>query len=628
MCHRRCLQWVSAACDVVVLQSLSASVCGQATPDKLTIIEPGAAQGAGAGQGVLHRHRKTPSSPARLVSGLGAGHDAATDTTGRDLSEMDGGVDMSRVDLLSGASWRVNRSTDSGTLSTSLRRGRPNTLGSGLPSPLRVARRSLDAAGRRDGRFASPEKCELLDCGPCAFDTSPILRDAPPPVAAPDTPEDGAAMDVGDGSSTPRDAPVTPGDAPSTPSDAVAGVQTLSGHDEAFIHESMLTDTAPLPIPDESPRSDADMPEAVRQLSASSLDGLPVSLGSKPSASSIDSGLPDSMRSKPSASSLDSGLPDSMYRKASASSLDSLPISLDSKPSAGSLDGLPESMCSKPSASSLDSGLPDSMCSKPSASSLDSGLPDSMCSKPSASSLDSGLPDSMCSKPSASSLDSGLPDSMCSKPSASSLDVLPDSMCSKPSASSLDSGLPDSLARSHSKHSVLSCDSGVDCSVADRHPSPLRLPSSPLRRTGSQSSPLRVPGVFVRSASQRRPHLPISTDMLRNDSVSAARCRLSRQGALREGEARPPLRDRNTAGGGPGGVPTTPTIKPPLMVRKPLTEGGATPRPRPRNTLLKPVKRLHGSPHSPYSGRQSPLRYKSPVKATAAITTHSNDWNI
>lgn len=148
--------------------------------------------------GLFRRHKKTPSSPARLVTNL-LGSRQSSDTSMSDSVSITSSISTGSQESVTSLEMAAKLETDlrprshrrglsaEGTPS-GLKRGKPNTVGVGLPDPAK--RRSLDQtsytspapsgpirhSSQREIFITSPKKHDHLDCSPVAFDTSPIPK--------------------------------------------------------------------------------------------------------------------------------------------------------------------------------------------------------------------------------------------------------------------------------------------------------------------------------------------------------------------------------------------------------------------------------------------------------------------
>ena len=149
--------------------------------------------------GFFRRHKKTPSSPARLVGNIlprgvalnNTNDDSISLASTTSLSSQESYTSMESAgkvdtgDYKSRSMSHQRRYSAEGSPSIGLRRGRPNTVGVGLMEP--VKRRSLDPANstapsslgpiRQSSQREinmSPERPDCLNFSPVAFDTSPI----------------------------------------------------------------------------------------------------------------------------------------------------------------------------------------------------------------------------------------------------------------------------------------------------------------------------------------------------------------------------------------------------------------------------------------------------------------------
>lgn len=189
---------------------------------------------------LFRRLKKTPSSPARLVTSLTIEHPSLNATDTNSVTLQDDEMEMSyagpnlsvQSEIVGGASRQRRHAVaaDCSLNPASLRRGRPNTLTTGLPSP--VKRRSIDTSSLKHGHspFVSPEKSD----NPSALDTSPILG-----VGALGTvghvSDDDDEEDMFERRSLERQSSKS-----SVTSEVGFHTSTDSDHDRAFLHESLL----------------------------------------------------------------------------------------------------------------------------------------------------------------------------------------------------------------------------------------------------------------------------------------------------------------------------------------------------------------------------------------------------
>ena len=183
--------------------------------------------------------------------------------------------------------------------------------------------------------------------------------------------------------------------------------------------------------------------------------------------------------------------------------------------------------------------------------------------------------------------------------------------------------------------------------IRERHESPLRFPQSQMRRQRGVS-PIRIPTIFAKADqeqyqkyremgraairhSPRKPSLPIGTDLVNAVSVQNARSRLTNEDSVLEPPSsnaghtpkrlgpKSALSVKDAENATQDVAPTTPKIKPVLMkadVTKrvlaivPPNPSEQTPARKHARSPIKPVKRLQGSPKSPNPRRNS----KSPRK--------------
>ena len=571
----------------------------------IIIIEP---PSENSKKGLFHRHPKTPSSPARLLTSVSGDQSDWTinssHMTSMDRDRAEESVSDSQLDA---SSSRHHHRCYSGD--TSLRRGRPNTVKSGLPSP-RHKRLSVEQdltgckdTSKRGATFVSPVKCEMFDCGPGAFDTSPIPSVAPDAATRDDLLPPGSTTEL----ETPQIDTEHVDNVTMEIDESSSNVDQLPlDHDNAFIQDSILcVETVPAVALETTCLETTSELDHIEMTSVPVKDAVMEHVEAAPSSDNIGNSAPmDAMSPPPHQNDVDT---------ASCSGHDVV----DSK--------LTSEMKAEPSLIHLTTDHSDSGRSSPTeGADSKNDTPSTLHTQSSDASLDSAV----CLSSDTASVDSVV----CLSSDSTSIDSV---MCVTSDAASTDSSVTDaslntplvgdSRDKSQSTGSVTSCDSGIGlgsvqqgqvkpCSLqcgdtvhlvvhtrhddqrqpdvltgkdntshnghhtkthtvakspnrcrpesVDRYWSPLRFPNSPLRRPRRGASPVRIPTIFAKAdqeaaryrelaksvlrsgASPRRsrhPSLPISTTLLRTNAVAAARCQL----ALAEGST---------------GVKTTPRI--------------------------------------------------------------------
>ena len=528
----------------------------------IVIIEPSESRK----KGLFRRHAKTPSSPGRLVTSVTSEQGDWT-MNGSDMTSMDRAEESVSDSQLDSTGARHHQRGYSGD--TSLRRGRPNTLKSGLPSP-RHKRLSVEQdATKRGATFVSPVKCEMLDCGPGAFDTSPIPNIAPDVLTGDDCmPHEGSTV-MSQVDTEQHDNNVT-----MEIDESSSNVDHLPlDHDNAFIHESILcVETAHVAA------LEMTCLETTADMGDDEMEHVEVVYNEVvPGIDSIErSPARDVPFCCPEERSLDievsDGCNDTGDSRLNAEMNAEISLTHDSSPATGS-----------DTASMLRTQLSDASLDSAVCLSSDNA---SVGSATGLSSDDTNVEIALCAP--SSSADSSLTDARLNAPLAGDSR---DKSQSTASVASSDSGIGlGAIQTGHSKpcspqhadyvHSVVHAQRGdqdllcvKDVShlsqdersandivtkpaspsrhlteSGERYWSPLRFPSSPLRRPRRGNSPVRIPTIFAKAdleaskfrdlaksalragaspKHRRQPSLPISTALLRTHAVESARYRLS-----------------------------------------------------------------------------------------------------
>ena len=564
---------------------------------------------------------QTPSSPARLVGNLMNSDDIDDDD---EEEERDVGLDSSCSSLLSGTSSNPSiaslmrlhgkpqnvrspatsseiseaetaaGATPQGANKSGLRRGKPNTMRTGLPSPAK--RRSMDPSNVIDTKdFDDDEDDDDEENGHCpglaTVDTSPIQSDAGLMAHRNLIEDDDLELVQPLIKSHPKINVQEAEDHPEEKKENVSAVGltrqsstlsvmsvTESDHDRAFINESMLAeldDTHQGPSPKNTDNDGFKMPAGVPKTSSS--QGQNTSQNSSTSDTSASSVCTVIYNGKPVPSV------DRMGQSKSDSQLSSAK-----------------------SVESIDSGI---------------GSEDGRLSM-SLQSIES----------SSSGIDNESPEFLQSV----SFDRQP-SVRGRPNLH-LSSETQNILSRAGIKPEESQEDRKSRDELKARHESPLRFPQSNMR-TQRGVSPLKIPSIFAkadeeaakyremgrkarRDSPQRKPILPIGTGLVNAGSVQNARIRLNGN----EG----PSAETSSAGHTPknlgsksaltikeNGEPATPKIKPMLLstdvTKRVLAvvppNSTDTPIRKLSRSPMKPVKRLQGSPKSP-----NPRRYSNSPK--------------
>ena len=540
--------------------------------------------------------------------------------------------------------------------STCLRRGKPNTMKSGLPSPYH--RRSIDNSIDP----SSMEREDLMECVPGAFDTSPIPK-------APDSMEDMCEGAIAtpevlpaNGNGIDRQTSVV-----SITSNMEVCDNLISEHDQAFLNESYICPDTTNYEPDESPGSTTNT-ECSPHCADGSLSNTSV-LSRTVSASSSHSAVAESAAPRGSATYTAKA----SLRFSHQRSVDSVDSAVDVSPTE-CLDTPPDV-----------TGRLQKAGSTHSVRSCDSGVSLDDASHQAKGKLQAHRYNVTSS---AQSYDvTG---------SSQSYDVTGSSQSTPTENDTPDQDLRQSIADLHNAAKVKN---GVDKleTDPDRYQSPLRFPNATSRKRGN-ASPVRIPTIFARAdreaehfrdlarsvvrtplrSSIRRPNLPISTALVRSSEVESACNRLGCTSASEalakksveennhtpEGEmgrddtightpfrvlednslhTRSVHRDRNN---GQESVLSTPRIKPALLARdvtkqvlsKNFAVAAPGDTPARCRSPVKPVKRLQGSPRSPAKSPRSPRAYSRSPRRTGAnsganrpaspIPVHVKDWEI
>ena len=604
-------------------------------------------------KGLFRRHKKTPSSPARLLNP--AGSDLSL--TGSNTSELSVGDDESLAesclecralactennDGQCADDFTDCKNCDHSTMddsrrrsngNTSLRRGKPNTVTSGLPpdryipSPDR-SRRSYDGEATGAGLpirqssqreiFASPERRELC-CDTVAFDTSPILKlDTKNPASFDD---DLANTSVASGSVGDRSI--------SRELSTVSIVSMASDFDCAFLHES-FADQA-----DES------------HLNAT------VSTNNTSVLSKTDDSFKKPLSCKVPKTTSTSDC--TAVKSAEDGNLNKAASETDiSKPSNIKADN--ETTPIK-AAQSLDSVLPTRRGLKTTNNN------DSVYIKNN-NTLRTPRRHTVQVPPILQI--PNLPISSDMQHMLVRAGMLEEDTRNKSLSSSSRESVVNLLEQGKVSTNVRQFTESLteklqDEELAKKHASPLRFPKA--RQRGS--SPVRIPTIFALADSETAGHyrnlaskntsidatgsttktkasLPISTSLLRSESVENAKQKLSGNETVELDEDKKPLKDSSNLDRIEGlDVTHTPKIKANLLPkdmgkRMPRTLAFTnTPRSfassqRYRKSPMKPVKRLRGSPQSPKSPkhRKSPNGLNNRKHGLSPIPTHIADWNV
>ena len=684
-----CLHFISIQASPSSQLDIGSRLAG--VPDSLLIMDPGAGNRK---KTFFKRHRKTPSSPARLVTHMAAElqrEKIAMASRGSSASnvkhsdhELDGSFsntelvsrlgsdlqlespgDNDKTPVIGGKMHRSNLSLDS--TATSLRRGKPNTVKTGLPLEY-SKRRSLDIDS------FPPGDDKEIDSIANTLDTSPILkehqgslfRDSPREIDV-----DTAATPISDDAHLIRQSSTSSIMSRQLSKTSLTSINPLdSGLDQAFINESVLADMTHVgEACDKSPLNETDVVDTEVDMDARysvkyscvevTVDPSDVGIHSDNTNSKINNKV--DLLSQNSIDSLDSAVgsevsPADMYKSTSLHSLQSCDSGLSIQGGNGDIH---QKLNIKSDSSLVSARL------KQQANSHNQKI--NMRAS--------------CDL-----------NKMINVSSESAPKMMNESILDLQSAAKVSSTLPQ-------------FDNDKE-EIEKRRESPHRFCNSPIRRV--PNSPVRIPTIFARAdqeavhyreiarvalggttrtASIRRPKLPISTNLVRCDSVQ--RCKKS----LRmpeydvhtpDGSAPPtgsaghtPARTNQRHGmkviefNSPGltsqsmndtmhrhtlcdsnvvntsvldVIPSTPRIKPQLLasdksnllLSKSATLAVTVDTGRYR-TPVKPVKRLQNSPHSPHSRRlsRSPRRLStSPRKpggtrrGMSPLPNQDPDWNI
>ena len=534
-------------------------------------------------KGLFRRHAKTPSSPGRLVTSVTSdqGDWTIDDVTSMDRAEES--VSDSQLDSTTGT--RHHQRGYSGD--TSLRRGRPNTLKSGLPSP-RHKRLSVeqDAASKRCATFVSPVKCEMLDCGPGTFDTSPIANIAPDAMTGDECMLPGGSTAMSQVDTERHDDNVT-----MEIDESSSNVDHLPlDHDNAFIHESILcADTAPATtlemtcLETTADMGDDEMvPVEVYNGTVPGSDAA-AEHETVPTTNSDRSPARDAPSYSPEDGSLDieasNGCNDAGDSRLTTSEMNAeTSLAHDSSPATDNGSDTASMLRTQLSDASLDSAvcLSSDNASVGSATGLscdDTSVDIALCAPSDNTSADSSLTDTRLNTPLAgdSRDKSQSTASVASSDSGIGLGAIQTTGHSKPcspqcadyvhSAVHAQRGDQDLLCTQDNVVRLSQDERSANDIVtkpaspsrhltesSERYWSPLRFPSSPLRRPRRGNSPVRIPTIFAKAdleaskfrdlaksalragaspKHRRQPSLPISTALLRTHAVESARYRLS-----------------------------------------------------------------------------------------------------
>ena len=534
-------------------------------------------------KGLFRRHAKTPSSPARLVTSVSNQSD--WEMNGSHMTSMDRAEESISDSQLDHTSSRHHQRGYSGD--TSLRRGRPNTIKSGLPSP-RHKRLSVeqDALKRGGSTFVSPVKCEMFDCGPDAFDTSPIASIAQDMVTSEDClPPEGSTM-----SDTPLvDTEQHVNNVTMEIDESSSNVDQLPlDHDNAFIQDSILcAETAPvmaLEITCLETTPDMNHAETAPEEIHDEMDGAMEHAEMALTTDSVESSAPgdDTLSASPEENSLDNAVSsghddtcDSRFTTAETSHTHSTTDHVGLRPSEGAdssettstlhvqlSDGsLDSAVCLSSDTASVDSVT----CLSSDTASIDSHVIDASLNAP----LAGDSRDKSQSTASVKSCDSGIglggvqPGHVkpCSPQGGDSVQsvvwsVRPDVQCQQDLSTEKDTMTQQLFHNNEYSAKIERDDTGTKsgspnrcrAESGDRYWSPLRFPNSPLRRPRRGASPVRIPTIFAKADQEasryrelaksvlrtgpsprhsRQPSLPISTNLLRLHTIESARCRLA-----------------------------------------------------------------------------------------------------
>ena len=644
---------------------------------------PPLSPGAAKKKSIFKRHRKTPSSPARLVTHLkGAGgvsvqedptlsrHNQESMTNLQLALQLQKDLHMNSPPQAADTSQQAN-SKDSFSVVGGIRRGKPNTVSTGLPSdryqpsPNR-SRRSMDGSMLAPQRhssqrdiFGTPEKPSQLDCDGGVIDTSPILNVGPlvhdlsPVAMQEDFEEDDDELESdtdseSDLSDDEDESPVSSADVSvalsSKPSSASLVSTCLSEHDQAFIQDcTVLGEGEEGTKVTEDAAQSTQTQQHFKEPTAVAAHA-PTKLGSKSDIKPTNSPAGSDAASTAGGSG-----------KCSLSTSISTD-SIDSAIEAGAAEQREMSKCASiNSLKSCDSGLGGDVDGQQSPHGQSPAATNTITQQTSflkenreavglqRTRRSSGDPKLQVTADMHQLLCKG---GVISDSKPTPFKALPETSEDKPQGP-----VAGNAAQTDN----------TDKELAEKKASPLRFPNAVSRRMGG--SPIRIPTIFAKADAEaekyrelakscvrppspkpgRRPNLPISTNLLRSQAVEDAKQKLIMSDtpvhSTTDSRSASPADTQNTEGGSPTkptlkdttntdsatDIVATPRIKP-LLLSKTLqsrTAGKVSALPtlsrqgptgvRRCRSPVKPVKRLKGSPRSPRSPG-SPHVAKSPKR--------------